>query len=83
MDAAPAIDRRRKTAAERRAQARRAEARMVSRLLQGFASLDGHRGNALTKAARQFANSLRPSVSTLCADAQVFVPARQASPGAP
>eukprot|EP00969_Alexandrium_andersonii_P045440 1995036-Alexandrium_andersonii.AAC.1 len=51
----------RKSAAERRAQARRWDARMVSRLLRGLKSLHHHRGSALAAAARTFAGMLRSS----------------------
>ena len=42
--------RRRKTAAERRAQLRRSEARAVARLVAGLAGLAGHRGGELGRA---------------------------------
>ena len=47
----PQLLKRRKTAAERRAQYLRAEARMMSRLLSGFEAVVTHSGNQLSKLA--------------------------------
>ena len=51
--------RRRKSAAERRAQADRAEARTVCRLLKGLLSIEAHRGGQLSRAGRALLSSLQ------------------------
>ena len=59
MDPCGAPPRRRKSAAERRAQRRRAEARVAQRLLQAFASLSSHRGGECSALGAAFAAALR------------------------
>ena len=54
-----AADRRRKSAAERRAQRRRSEARMASRLVAGLESLRAHRGCDLSAAGRTLLDALQ------------------------
>lgn len=51
--------RRRKTAAERREQRVRAEARLVARLLGAFSGVAAHRGNAHTRLGRALAAALQ------------------------
>jgi hypothetical protein len=51
--------RRRKSAAERRAQRARAQARAVSHLLAGFEEVAAHRGNAVSRTATTFSWALR------------------------
>ena len=53
-----AAPRRKKSAAERRAQRSRAEARVVGRLLAAFSDLSHHRGSAPTRLGRAFAAAL-------------------------
>jgi hypothetical protein len=55
----PAAARRRKTAAERRAQRSRAQARAVSHILAGFMEITAHRGNAVSRTASTFVGALR------------------------
>eukprot|EP00969_Alexandrium_andersonii_P096648 4267209-Alexandrium_andersonii.AAC.1 len=61
MDIAGSRHRGRKSAAERRARARRSGAHVASRLLRGLLSLEHQRGSALTAAARTFVGVLRSS----------------------
>jgi hypothetical protein len=56
---AAAVPRRKKTAAERRSQRSRAQARAVAHLLAGFKEVESHRGNAVSKTATTFSRALR------------------------
>ena len=53
------MERRRKTACERRQQRQRAEARLAQRLLRGLSSLKVHRGCALTRLGRELLGALQ------------------------
>ena len=57
--AADVCVRRRKTAAERRAQRQRSDARLVSRLIAGLSSIRGHRGCALSQVGAHLLAGLR------------------------
>ena len=64
VSAAAGLRRRKKTAAERRAQHLRAEGQLVSRLLAGFAEVRAHRGTRLSRVAE----ALRVTLTGLDAD---------------
>jgi hypothetical protein len=56
---AAAVPRRKKTAAERRGQRARAQARAIAHLLAGFKEVETHRGNAVSRTATTFSRALR------------------------
>ena len=63
MDSLPSFKRRKKTARERRLQRERAEARLITKLLQKFELLN-HRGSRPTQFAGALASALKQSQST-------------------
>ena len=67
---APCFVRRRKTAAERRAQRHRSEARFLQRALNGLNDVHAHRGGTLTR----FGLALRESLSRLSSGTEVPPP---------
>ena len=74
--------RRRRTAAERRAQRARAEARAVGALLRCFASVDQHRGGRLPRLSRALQAALRPEPGSSAPAAGPVSRAAAHAPGA-
>ena len=57
----PPLERRKKSAAERRSQKRRSETRLLQKLLGGLLDVHGHRGNQLSKVGKSLLEVIQRS----------------------